>query len=279
MENRKRCIPVSVPVKYDALPTVAIKDETVGAQILCPRCRAVGTLVYLGRWVARGSHWPERGGLRHRQTPLPLCRCCVCKKCVRVLPLELAPFKSYTRMVQESACATYVAATRPNTSLARTVACLGHNHPHRTTLHGWLGGSGARALGRLDRHAVGPPVGALLAESAQRLQPTLLAQWTQWPAVAPCKYRSAQRHDQLAACAQLFATARRLFPHAVYPWLAWEGWLQAHFHVTAWGFPARWRDTAIQHPPPRPVVVGCVPSSRVPRPPRKGKVHDARAPP
>lgn len=235
--------------------------------------------MYLFRWVARGSRWPGRGGLEDRQTPVPLCRCVVCRKGFRVLPVEIAPFKSYTRPVIETACATYAAPDRPKESLRQTVACLGPGHPDPSSLHGWLGGLGARALGRLDRGKQTVPAAALIAESATRLRPDLLSCWTQAPPISPSKYRSAQRREQLEACARLFATARRLFPRSAYPWSVWEEWLEAHFHVTAWGFPARFPGTAIQHHGPRRVGVPWGPSSQEPRPQKKGKAHGARSPP
>ena len=279
MENRKAAIPVSVPIAYVALPSVAVKGKTVGGEICCPHCRAVGVLVYLGRWVARGSRWPGLGGVEDRQTPLPLCRCSVCKKCCRVLPVEIAPYKSYTRPVIETACATYAAVDRPTESLRQTVARLGTGHPHHSALHGWLGGLGARALGRLDRVEGQPPVGALMAESAVRLRGEVLSWWTQPQLVSPRKHRSLRRRDQLEACARLFDTARQLFPHHAYPWSEWEGWLEVRFHVTAWGFPARFPCTGIQHHGPRKVVIPCAPSNPDPKPRTKGKAHGARSPP
>ena len=239
----------------------------------------MGTLVYRSRWVARGSLWPGHGGVEDRQTPVPLCRCEVCGKGCRVLPVELAPYKSYTRLVIETACATYAAPDRPRESLRQTVKRLGSGHPHPSALHGWLGGLGARALGRLDRHEAGPPAAALIAESATRLRRELGGRWTQPHPVSPRKYRSPQRRDRLEACARLFDTARQLFPQAAYPWSAWEEWLETRFPVTAWGFPARFPGPAIQHHGPRRVGVPCWPSSREPRPQKKGKAHGARSPP
>jgi hypothetical protein len=192
--------------------------------------------------------------------------------------VEIAPYKSYTRPAMETACAAYADAQRPTTSLRQTVRLLG-GHPHPSALHGWLGGLGARALGRWDRHGQGPPVAALIAESAKGLYPQLLACWTQPHPVSLTKYRSRRRHDQLEACARLFDVTHRLFPQAVYPWTTWESWLESRFHVTAWGFAARFRYTPIQHHAPPKVAVPCAPSR--PRASRRkdGKAHGARSPP
>jgi len=258
--------------------------------MVCPPCGAVGTLVYTGRWVMRWAQWAAAGGIEHRPTPVPECRCTVCRRRMRVLPVEIAPRKSYTRPVIETACATYAALSRGTITLRQTVSRLGKDAPHFSSLHGWLGAMGARALGRLDRHGQGPPVAALIAESAKGLRPELLAAWNQSYPVVPRKYRSRHRREQLEACARLLDAAGRLFPHAAYPWSAWEQWLEARFHVTAWGFPARFPCTAIQHHAPRKVAVPCAPSRPTPacrdgrgagRGSRrtKGKAHGAREPP
>jgi hypothetical protein len=235
--------------------------------------------------VARGSRWPGCGKIEDRQTPVPLCRCEACQRWFRVLSVEIAPRKSYTRAVIETACTAYIDAQGPTASLRQTVRRMGIGHPDPSSLHGWLGGLGARALGRLDRHGLGPPVAALIAESAKGLRQDLLSGWTSrlcersGDPVAPRKYRSLQRRDRLEACAGLFDTAGGLFPHAAYPWSAWEHWLESRFHVTVWDFPARLSCTAIQHHTPRKVAVPCAPS-RPQRSRRKdGKAHGARSPP
>jgi len=210
---------------------------------------------------------------------MPLCRCEVCRKRFRVLPFEIAPYKSYTRPVIETACATYAAGERPAITLRQTVARLGRNAPHPSSLHGWLGGVGARALGRMDRHGQGPPVAALIAESAKGLRGELHAQWTQPYPVAPHKWRSPQRRERLEACARLFDTAGRLFPQAAYPCTAWEQWLESRFHVTAWGFWSRLPCTAIQQHAPRRPGVRYAPSRPTRSRPTKGKAHGARSPP
>jgi hypothetical protein len=291
----KRAIPISVPIAYNALLAAAVKGETVGGQIPCPHCLTVGSLIHRGRLVARGSRWPGRGGIEDRETPVPECICTVCQKRFRVLSVEIAPYKSYTRPVIETACTAYLHAPRHASGLRQTVRRMGAGHPDPASLHGWLGGLGARALGRLDRQGLGPPVAALIAESAQRLSGELQADWTSRLSersghpVSPTKYHSVQRREQLEACARLFDRAARLFPQAAYPWSAWEEWLQSRFHVTAWGFPARLSCTAIQHHGPRKVVVPCAPSRpRWSRRPacrgtgagrKDGKAHGARSPP
>ena len=245
---------------------------------------------YTSQWVERNSHGLGAGRIESRCTPLPLCRCGFCGGRFRVLPVEIAPLKSYTRPVIETACAAYTDPDLPGLSLEKTVGCLGGGHPHRSALHGWLGGLGARALGRLDSGPAGPPVSALLAESATPGQADLLSRWAEPVAVAARKYRSPRRRDQLQACARLFAMAQRLFPRHPHAWGAWELWLQSRFHVTAWGFPSRFRSTAIQQHGPRRLTIECAPSFRDlpaataaaqagPKRRKKGNAHGARSPP
>jgi len=275
----KRAISVSVPIAYDALKAAAVKGKTVAGRIACPPCGAIGALVYTGRWVMRWSQWPGAGGIVHRPTPVPECRCTVCKRRMRVLPVDIAPRKSYTRPVIETACTAYADKSHPAISLRQTVMRLGSNAPHASSLHGWLGAMGARALGRLDRHGQGPPVAALIAESAKVQRSELPTEWTQPYPVAARKYRSKQRREQLESCVRLFDTAQRLFPHAAYPFTAWEQSLQERFHVTCWGFPSRLCCTAIQQHAPRKVVVPYAPSGPGRSRRTKGKAHGARGPP
>jgi len=166
---------------------------------------------------------------------------------------------------------------------------MGKGHPHFCAVHGWLGGLGARALGCLDRSQQTVPAAAMITESATRLCSEVLPWWTQPHPVSTRKYRSQQRGEQLEACARLFETARRLFPQRAYPWSAWEGWLEARFHVTAWGFPARFPCTAIQQQSTRRCGVAYAPSNRPgcrdggagrePKRRTKGKTHGPRDPP
>ena len=244
----------------------------------------------------RWAQWAADGGIVHRPTPVPEGRCTVCNRRIRVLPVEIAPRKSYTRPLIDTACTAYADERHPTITLRQTVARLGKSAPHPSSLHGWLGAVGARALGRLDRHGQGPPVAALIAESAKVLRPELHTEWNgrrferAGYSVAPHKWRSRQRREQLEACARLFDTAGELFPQDAYPWSAWEQWLEARFDVTACGFPARLSCTAIQQHPPRRPVVPYAPSRPLPacrdgrgagRGARqtKGNAHGARSPP
>ena len=254
----------------------AVKGENIGHEVACPRCGRAGGLKYTSRRIERGSLWPGKGEIEDRNTPVPECRCAFCRRRFRVLPTEIVPFKSYILAVIETACSAYVAPE--SQSLKRTVDLMGKGHPDRTTLHGWLGGLGARALGRLDRQR-NLPVSALIGESTQRLSSRVSTWWTRRYDIAPAKYRSSRRREQLEACARLFDASRRIFPKQAYPWCAWEKWLQIQFHVPIWSFPSRFRYTAIQqHAPSGPQVMSRA-CKKNRRSRRKGKRYDTRSPP
>ncbi len=257
---------------------MAVKGKNVGKGHVCPNCKAIGRLVYTSIRVERGSGWSADRRVEHRSTPVPVCRCEVCRRRYRVLPIEITPFKHYTREVIETACAAYSDAQLPDITLRKTVDWLGSKHPHYSSLHGWIGGLGERALGLLDKGA-SFPVSALIAETAKHHNRELPELWARPCPVAPRKYRSEKRAEQLEGCARVFATAAHLFPEAAHPFCAWEKELQEHFHVAAWSFPARGGCTAIQHHAPGGSQLRSALSSQDLWKPRKEKSHGARSPP
>ena len=277
-ENRK-AIPVSVPITYDALLQAAVKGKSVGCELACPGCGLKGSLLYTGGLVERDSYWPASGGIEDRWTPVPMCCCEACRRRFRVLPVEIPPFKRYTLAVIETGCSAYTDPDLPRLSLEKAVNHMGHGHPHRSALHGWCGGLGERALGRLDRFAGYLPVSALMAETGKSFETHLFDPWEKTAAVAPGKYRSVKRQEQLEACVRVFAAARRLFPESSHALWAWEAWLQKRFHVAAWVFPARFSCTAFQQQGPGGPSVQSAPWITNPREQRKGRNHGARSPP
>jgi len=257
---------------------VAVQGQNVGAQFFCPGCKVVGRLVYTSSRVERGSGWSVGGCVEHRSTSVPLCCCEVCRRRWRVLPIEIAPFKHFTRGVIETACTAYSDAQLPGITLRRSVGWLGPGHPHYSTLHGWIGGLGERALGLLDKDET-LPVSALIAETGAHQDRELPRLWAEPFPVAPEKYRSEKRAEQLEGCARLFATAAYIFPKASHPFCAWEKELQACFHVAAWVFPARISCTAFQQHPLGGSRLQSALSSQDRQKPRKEKSHGPRSPP
>jgi len=238
---------------------------------------AVGELYYTSVWVERNSHWALNGSVERRSTPVPLCRCMKCRSRFRVLPIEIAPFKHYTRKVIENGCAAYSDADLPGITLRRTVMRMGPGHPHHSSLHGWLGGLGERALGLLLNSSGGEvPVSALIAETARRRCREMSDIWTRRYPVAERKYRSQRRAEYLESCARVFAVATHIFPAVSHPFLEWEKWLQEQIHVTAWEFPARAICTGFQQPLPRGRGVESTPNTKA----AKGdRYYAARSPP
>jgi hypothetical protein len=272
-------IPIPVPISYDELRRRAIQGESVGAQAVCPRCETVGELHYTSVWVGRGSYWAVFGGVEHRSTPVPLCRCGACGSRLRVLPAEIAAFKHYTLAVIETVCSAYTDAQLPEITLRRAVARMGPGHADHSTLHGWLAGLGERVWGRWDTPAGNLPVSALIAETARHLDFQSSEWCNQGHPVADRKYRTEKRREQLEGCARVFATAAFLFPATAHPFCAWELWLQERLNVTAWSFPARWRCTSFQQHLSGEVEVRSAANQRKPRGEERNRNHGARSPP
>jgi hypothetical protein len=212
-------------------------------------------------------------------TPVPRCRCAVCHSRLRVLPIQIAPFKHYTRQVIESGCTAYSDAQLPGITLRRVVAWMGPGHPDHSALHGWLAGLGERALGRLDPPASAMPVSALIAETAKHHDRGVAGLWTQRYPVAERKYRSDRRREQLEGCARVFATATDLFSKARHPLFEWEHELQERLHVAAWSFPARCPVPSFQQQTPHGFGVQCVWSPQNPKSKERNRSHGARSPP
>jgi hypothetical protein len=230
-------------------------------------------------WVGRGSHWAVCGGVEHRSTPVPLCRCGVCGSRLRVLPAEIAPFRLYTLPVIETVCSAYTDAQLPDITLRRTVTRMGWGHPDHSTLHGWLCGLGERAWGRGDPPAGNVPVSALIAETGRHIERRLPEWWNQSYPIADRKYRSEKRREQLEGCARVFATAALLFPETAHPFCAWDLWLRERLNVAAWSFTARCRCTSFQQHAPGEAAVRSAAKHREPRGRERNPNHGARSPP
>lgn len=285
-----RLIPVPVPIAYDELGAVAVKGKSVGAEVFCPQCEAVGTLVFTGSWVERGVVVQEGGGgaLIPQVWRVVLARCGRCRARLRVLPRELLAFKSFSLPVIEHLCGRYVDPDPQGPGLRRTVWSTGQYAPAHSTLWRWLAGLGERALDRWPGGRQGaakrtsractrlPPVAALITESARRLGQGFQALWQRHFRIPDWKHQSERRREQLEACARVLAAARRLFPEGPHPLCAWHGWLIDRFHVAAWAFPTGMPCTSLELPPPGSDALRSEAKSK---PRKKGRCHEARAPP
>jgi hypothetical protein len=171
-----------------------------------------------------------------------------------VLPIEFLPFKTYSLPIIETACNHY---GNSEDGLRKTVNTIAGVAPHYSTLHGWLGGIGERALDKVqlknDKAAVGqpflPPTSTLVAETAKRKDPDLVNRWNKkTPPIATWKYQSLFRKELLQSCLKLLWIAALLFQTSSYPLTTWQHWLMPVFYVHGWLFPSRNLLTPIQLP-------------------------------
>jgi hypothetical protein len=169
-----------------------------------------------------------------------------------VLPVEILPCKTFSLPIIETACNHYGASAD---GLRKTVKTIPGVAPHYSTLHGWLGGIGERALDKVqlknNKAAVGqpslPPTAALVAETAKRKDLDLINRWNQTkPPIASLKYKTLFRKELLQSCIKLLWMAASLFQISSYPLTLWEQLLIPIFHVPGWLFSSRNLLTPIQ---------------------------------
>jgi hypothetical protein len=250
-------IPVPYPEDYHTLieTTRKSKFEPVYLNISCPKeeCPSQERL-RLKAWFAQRNCvlFDSAGIARYRRTPVPLALCEQCKSRFRVLPVEFLPFKTYSLPIIETACNHY---GKSEDGLRKTVNTIAGIAPHYSTLHGWLGGIGERALDKIqlkkDKAAIGqpslPPTSTLVAETAKRKDPDLINRWNKTtPPIASFKYQSLFRKELLQSCLKLLWIAASLFQNSVYPLTTWQHWLMPVFYVPGWLFPSRNLLTPIQ---------------------------------
>jgi len=250
-------IPVPYPEDYHTLIETARKSkfEPVYLNISCPKeeCASQERL-RLKAWFAQRNCvlFDSSGVARYRQTPVPLALCEQCKSRFRVLPVEFLPFKTFSLPIIETACNHY---GKSEDGLRKTVNTIAGIAPHYSTLHGWLGGMGERALDKVqlknDKAAIGqpslPPTSTLVAETAKRKDPNLINRWNKTtPPIASWKYQSLFRKELLQSCQKLLWIAASLFQISAYPLTTWQHWLMPVFYVAAWLFPSRNFVTPIQ---------------------------------
>ncbi len=167
--------------------------------------------------------------------------------------MEILPYKTFGLPVIETACIHYATSAD---GLRRTVGRIPGVAPHHSTLHGWMGGLGERAMDKVhlkrDRATIGqpslPPTSTLVAETAKRQDLDLINRWGKTkPPIAPWKYESLFRKELLQSCLRLLSIAVSLFQDSPYPLTMWQHWLLPIFLVHGWLFPSRNIVTPIQH--------------------------------
>jgi hypothetical protein len=188
----------------------------------------------------------------YQETPVPLALCEQCQSRIRVLPVEFLPYKTFSLPIIETACNRYGTS---GDGLRKTVEKMPGVAPHYSTLHGWLGGVGERALDKVqlkhDKAAIGqpslPPTSTLVAETAKKQDLDLINRWNNTnPPIAFWKYKSLFRKELLQSCLKLLLIAASLFKTSSYPLTMWQHWLMPIFYVPGWLFPSRNLITPIQ---------------------------------
>lgn len=192
------------------------------------------------------------GVARYQQSPVPLALCEQCHSRIRVLPVEFLPCKTFSLPIIETVCHHYGTC---EDGLRKTVKKIPGVAPHYSTLHGWLGGVGERALDKVElknnKAAIGkpslPPTSTLVAETAKRQDLDLINRWNKTkPPIASWKYKSLLRKELLQSCIKLLWMAASLFQTSSYPLTIWEQVLIPIFNVPGWLFPSRNLLTPIQ---------------------------------
>ena len=274
---RRRQIPVPYPADYYTLIETARKSkyEPIYLSNPCPKEDCSCKLLRLRCWfVERHTVLFDPNGVAlHRESPVPLALCEQCKSRFRVLPVEILPYKTFGLPVIEAACLDYATSTD---GLRKTVRTIPGVAPHYSTLHGWMGGLGERAMDKVhlerDRATIGrpslPPTSTLVAETAKRQDLGLINRWNKTkPPIAPGKYKSLFRKELLRSCLRLLSIAASLFEHDPYPLTLWQHWLLPMFFVAAWLFPSRNIITPIQRTVVTDNMLTLVPKNTTPRAP------------
>ena len=250
-------IPVPYPGNYHTLieATRKSKFEPVYLNISCPKekCTSQKTLRLTPWFVKRNCVLFDPAGVAlYQETPVPLALCQQCKSRIRVLPVEILPLKTFSLPIIETACNHYGTSAD---GLRKTVEKIPGIAPHYSTLHGWLGGIGERALDKVqlknNKAAIGqpslPPTATLVAETAKQQDPDLINRWNKTqPPIASWKYKSLFRKELLQSCLKLLWIAASLFQTSCYPLTMWEQVLIPVFHVPGWLFSSRNLLTPIQ---------------------------------
>jgi hypothetical protein len=164
----------------------------------------------------------------------------------------MLPGKTFSLPIIETTCHHYGVSAD---GLRKTVKTIPGVAPHYSTLHGWLGGIGERAMDKdqpeHDKAAIGrpslPPTAAVVAETAKRKDLELIKGWNKTkPVIAFWKYKSLFRKELLQSCIKLLKIAGWLFEISPYPLTTWQQWLMPIFEVPAWRFSSRNLLTPIQ---------------------------------
>ncbi len=241
-------IPILISENHSTLLETARKSkyEKIYLKASCTKCFLNNT-IRLKPWCVKRNAvlFDSKGVAVYLEVLVPLSECEECKCRRRVLPYELIPYKTFSLPVIETTCYHYCTFSD---GLRNTVNKMSGIRPHYSTLHGWLGGIGERALDRIqlktDRAEIGKPslpkVSTLVAETAQKKDTQLVNSFNNLiPNIASFKYKSLFRKELLVSCLRLLTIASSQFKLNAYPLTMWEQFLICIFSVPCFLFSSR----------------------------------------
>ncbi len=217
-------------------------------------------LKFNNKWVKRGAVLLDATGAHYKKhLSIPLAGCPTCKKTLRVLPLDILPYKTYGISIIQLSLQSYVfhisEGLRATTATIKTKFVYA---PHPSTLWRWSKSFGEKVLSRESQivNYYYPPCSAILAQTTRKCAINAADIFIDLSAAAQLyitgfKYHSERRLDQLIAVVRILLVAREIFGNtASSTLLAWNEMLLSEFFVPAWNFPCKIKDPTLQHTRP-----------------------------
>ena len=250
-------MPIQVPLPYNTLLRVARKGEKVPYAGICPGegCTARESFAYTGKCVKRGAALIEAGTVVYCTILIALAQCKQCGRFARVLPIEILPRKIYGMQVIEAAMRFYVLTADSLRKAASLLPTNGQRYLWHTTLNRWLTGFGEKILDRHDeiQRRYPPPATALLSTAGKKSGISLGTLFlTATLFLAPVKYHTQRRKDQLLAVGRLLTVATRAYAKETASTLmSWAVEAIPAFNAVVWDFPCFYSVTSLRqaHPP------------------------------
>ena len=231
-----------------------------------------GSLFYNGKWVNRPiSIFDEFNKIICEYWEIPLAKCAHCECTFRVLPIEIAPFRRYSRSVIETLSKDYIDSEK---SLISIINFYRPTSLAPSNLHRWIGMLGQRAV--FNQFADAIPMSSLLSETAHKQNIDLFKVWDQEIKIPEWKYKTEKRKDELEFVGRLFNSAQKLYPEESYPLTSWDAWLVNRFYVPCLVVSIQKIGTPMQlTPSPKNQIQ----DSKHPKNIQKGKDYGPRSPP
>jgi len=214
------------------------------------------TLVFTSRTVVRGTVIANKSGdlNHHVNLNIPLSKCKNCGMWVRVLPLELLPYKRYSITIIAASIDRYVHSLASYRKSCADITISNAPSLAHTSLYRWISGLAEKLLDRdpAIMHKYPPPSSLAIAQTERLLSREIHTSILHTPVlICPDKYRSENRHDQLRAVTRFLMVASLLFGAQQDSLQKWNELLLPSFFVAVWDFPSSFLETPLQqvHPP------------------------------